>query len=170
MPTTRARSGSTIDNLGGKSYWAQRTCTPEFVVLFLPGEVLPGGHGFGCGVDRVRRQPESPRGLSQATLIALLKAVAYGWNQKNLAESARKISEAGKDLYKRNSTMTGHMHEMGQKLGGKVKSYDEMVRSMERRVFPIARKFPELDHSLPPQLLPEIEQLDGVPFELQAPD
>ena len=107
---------------------------------------------------------------SPTTLIALLKAVAYGWNQKNLAESARKISESGKDLYKRLCTMTGHMQEMGKKLGGAVKSYDEMVRSMERRVFPVARKFPELDHSLPAQLLPEIEQLDKIPFELQAPD
>ncbi len=85
---------------------------------------------------------------SPTTLIALLKAVAYGWNEKNLAESARRISEAGKELYKRLCTMTGYMEEVGKKLGGAVKSYDEMVRSMERRVFPIARKFPELDRSL----------------------
>ena len=159
-----------IDALGGKSYWAQLTCTPEFVVLFLPGEVF-----FRAAMDSDAELIEY--GVSRkvivaspTTLIALLKAVAYGWNQKNLAESARKISEAGKDLYKRLCTMTGHMHEMGKKLGGAVKSYDEMVRSMERRVFPVARKFPELDHSLPAQLLPEIEQLDKIPFELQAPD
>jgi DNA anti-recombination protein RmuC len=66
--------------------------------------------------------------------------------------------------------MTGYMEEVGKKLGGAVKSYDEMVRSMERRVFPIARKFPELDRSLPAQSLPEINQVDKTPFELQAQD
>jgi DNA recombination protein RmuC len=96
--------------------------------------------------------------------------VAYGWNQKNLAESARKISEAGKDLYKRLCTMTGYMHEMGKKLGGAVTAYDEMLRSMERRVFPLARKFPDLDRSLAVAALPELEQLDKTPFELQSPD
>jgi DNA recombination protein RmuC len=107
---------------------------------------------------------------SPTTLIALLKAVAYGWNQKNLAESARKISEAGKDLYKRLCTMTGYMHEMGKKLGGAVTAYDEMLRSMERRVFPLARKFPDLDRSLAVAALPELDQLDKTPFELQSPD
>ena len=66
--------------------------------------------------------------------------------------------------------MTRYMEDVGKKLSGAVKSYDEMVRSMERRVFPEARKFPELDRSLPAQALPEIEQLDKAAFELQAPD
>jgi len=107
---------------------------------------------------------------SPTTLIALLKAVAYGWNQKNLADSARKISEAGRDLYKRLGSMAGHMQEMGKKLGGAVTAYNEMLGSMERRVFPLARKFPELDRSLAVAALPELEQLDKIPFELQAPD
>ena len=159
-----------IDALGGKSYWAQLTCTPEFVVLFLPGEVF-----FRAAMDSDAELIEY--GVSRkvivaspTTLIALLKAVAYGWNQKNLAESARKISEAGKDLYKRLCTMAGHMHEMGKKLGGAVTAYDEMLRSMERRVFPLARKFPDLDRSLAVAALPELDQLDKTPFELQSPD
>jgi DNA recombination protein RmuC len=159
-----------IDSLGGKSYWAQLPCTPEFVVLFLPGEVF-----FRAAMDSDAELIEY--GVSRkvivaspTTLIALLKAVAYGWNQKNLAESARKISEAGKDLYKRLCTMTGYMHEMGKKLGGAVTAYDEMLRSMERRVFPLARKFPDLDRSLAVAALPELDQLDKTPFELQAPD
>ena len=159
-----------IDSLGGKSYWAQLPCTPEFVVLFLPGEVF-----FRAAMDSDAELIEY--GVSRkvivaspTTLIALLKAVAYGWNQKNLAESARKISEAGKDLYKRLCTMTGYMHEMGKKLGGAVTAYDEMLRSMERRVFPLARKFPDLDRSLAVAALPELDQLDKTPFELQSPD
>jgi DNA anti-recombination protein RmuC len=66
--------------------------------------------------------------------------------------------------------MTGYMEELGKKLGGAVQSYDEMVRSMERRVFPLARKFPELDRTLPAQSLPELDPLDKAPFELQSPD
>ena len=159
-----------IDALGSKSYWAQLTCTPEFVVLFLPGEVF-----FRAAMDSDAELIEY--GVSRkvivaspTTLIALLKAVAYGWNQKNLAESARKISEAGRDLYKRLCTMTGYMQEMGKRLGGAVTAYDEMLRSMERRVFPLARKFPDLDRSLAVAALPELDQLDKTPFQLQAPD
>lgn len=159
-----------IDSLSAKNYWAQFQPTPEFVVLFLPGEVF-----FRAALDGDFELIEygiARRVIvtSPTTLIALLKAVAHGWNEKNLAESARRISEAGRDLYKRLCTMTGYMEELGKKLGGAVKSYDEMVRSMERRVFPLARKFPELDRTLPAQSLPELDPLDKAPFELQAPD
>ncbi len=159
-----------IDGLGAKSYWAQLPCTPEFVVLFLPGEVF-----FRAAMDfdaELIDYGVSRKVIvaSPTTLIALLKAVAYGWNQKNLADSARKISEAGRDLYKRLGSMAGHMQEMGKKLGGAVIAYNEMLGSMERRVFPLARKFPELDRSLAVAALPELEQLDKIPFELQAPD
>jgi DNA recombination protein RmuC len=159
-----------IDSLSTKSYWAQFQPTPEFVVLFLPGEVF-----FRAALDGDFELIEygiSRRVIvtSPTTLIALLKAVAHGWNEKNLAESARRISDAGKDLYKRLCTMTGYMDELGKRLGGAVKAYDEMLRSMERRVFPLARRFPELDRSLPAQSLPELDPLDKTPFELQAPD
>jgi DNA recombination protein RmuC len=159
-----------IDNLGGRAYWAQLPCTPEFVVLFLPGEVFfraamdCDGGLIDYGVSR------KVIVASPTTLIALLKAVAYGWNQKNLADSARLISQAGRDLYKRLSTMAGHVQEVGKKLGGAVTAYNEMLGSMERRVFPAARKFPELDRSLAAGALPELEQLDKTPFELQSPD
>ncbi len=159
-----------IDNLAGKAYWAQFQPTPEFVVLFLPGEVF-----FRAALDGDAELIEY--GVSRkvivaspTTLIALLKAVAYGWNQNNLAEKAREISEAGRDLYKRLGSMAGHLQEMGKKLGGAVTAYNEVLGSMERRVFPLARKFPEHDRSLAAAALPELEQLDKTPFELQAPD
>jgi DNA recombination protein RmuC len=159
-----------IDSLAGKMYWARLPCTPEFVVLFLPGEVF-----FRAAMDYDAELIEY--GVSQkvivaspTTLIALLKAVAYGWNQKNLAESARKISEAGRTLYERLCKMTGYLDDLGKRLGGAVKSYNEMLSSLEKRVLPEARKFPELDRSLAAEALPAPEQLEKTPRELAAQD
>jgi DNA recombination protein RmuC len=159
-----------IDNLAGKSYWSHLPCTPEFVVLFLPGEVF-----FRAAMDA---DPELiDYGVAQkviltspTTLIALLKAVAYGWNQKNLAESAKHISEAGKTLYERLCKMTDHFEALGRKLGGAVESYNDMVASVERRVLPVARKFPDLDRSLAAESIPELPQLEKTVRELQAQD
>src|SRR5215472_5958624 len=159
-----------IDSLASKAYWSHLPCTPEFVVLFLPGEVF-----FRAAMDADSELIEycvSQKVIvtSPTTLIALLKAVAYGWNQKNLAESARKISEAGKTLYERLCTMTDHLERMGKRLGGAVESYNDLVASMERRVLPEARKFPDLDRSLAAESLPEPKQLDRTVRELQAQD
>src|SRR5262249_29081041 len=107
---------------------------------------------------------------SPTTLIALLKAVAYGWNQKNIAESARKISEAGRTLYERLGTMTGHLEDLGKKVGRAVGSCHQMLASVERRVLPIARKFPELDRTLAAESLPDLPQLEKTPHELVAQD
>jgi len=159
-----------IDNLAGKSYWAQFQPTPEFVVLFLPGEVffraaLDGdAELIEYGVDR-RVIVASP-----TTLIALLRAVAYGWNQKNLAESALRISEAGKQLYERLCVMTRHFEDIGSRLGAAVESYNKAVGSMQRSVFPIARKFPELDRSLAAGELEDVQQVEKLTRALDAPD
>ena len=159
-----------IDQLSAKTYWAQFQPSPEFVVLFLPGEVF-----FRAAMDVDAELIEY--GVSQkvivaspTTLIALLKAVAYGWNQKNLAERAREISESGKQVYERLCKMAGHIEDVGKKLGGAVKSYNEMLGSLERRVFPAARKLSDLDRSLSSDLLPELEQLEPTPRELEAAD
>lgn len=159
-----------IDSLASRSYWSRLPCTPEFVVMFLPGEVF-----FRAAMDADAELIEY--GVSQkviitspTTLIALLKAVAYGWNQKSLAESARHISEAGKTLYERLCKMTTYLEDMGKKLGGAVKSYNEMISSIEKRVLPEARKFPDLDRSLAAEDLPELRQLEQIPRELQAQD
>ena len=159
-----------IDSLASKAYWSHLPCTPEFVVLFLPGEVF-----FRAAMDADSELIEY--GVSQkvivtspTTLIALLKAVAYGWNQKNLAESARKISAAGRTLYERLCTMTEHLERMGKRLGGAVESYNDLVASMERRVLPEARKFPDMDRTLAAEALPELRQLEHTPRELQAQD
>ena len=159
-----------IDSLASKAYWSHLPCTPEFVVLFLPGEVF-----FRAAMDSDAELIEY--GVSQkvivtspTTLIALLKAVAYGWNQKNLAESAKKISDAGKTLYERLCTMTEHLERLGKTAGRSGESYNDLVASMERRVLPEARKFPDLDRSLAAESLPEPKQLDRTVRELQAQD
>ena len=159
-----------IDNLAGKAYWAQFQPTPEFVVLFLPGEVF-----FRAALDGDAELIEY--GVSQrvivaspTTLIALLKAVAYGWNQKNLAESAQKISEAGKLLYERLCVMTRHFEDVGSRLGAAVDSYNRAVGSMQRSVFPVARKFAELDKSLAAEDLEGVQQVEKSTRQLDAPD
>src|SRR5271166_3707228 len=159
-----------IDNLSSKSYWNQFEPTPEFVVLFLPGEVF-----FRAAMDAdpelieygVKRKVIV---ASPITLISLLRAVAYGWNQKNLAESAREISKAGKTLYQRLSTMAWNFEDIGKRLGGAVDSYNKAVGSMERSVFPIARKLPELDRSLSAADLPDLHQVEKTPRQLESPD
>jgi DNA recombination protein RmuC len=159
-----------IDGLGSKRYWQQFDATPEFVVLFLPGEVF-----FRAAMDA---DPELIEyGVAQkvilaspTTLIALLKAVAYGWNQKNLADSARKISEAGKTLYERLCAMTRHFEDLGNKLDSAMNSYNSAIGSMQKRVFPAARRFAELDKSLEPESLPDLEPLEKSARQLDAPD
>lgn len=159
-----------IDNLAGKAYWAQFQPTPEFVVLFLPGEVF-----FRAALDSNAELIEY--GVSQrvivaspTTLIALLKGVAYGWNQKNLAESALKISENGKVLYERLCVMARHFEDVGRRLGTAMESYNKAVGSMQRSVFPVARRFPELDKALAAEELPDVQQLEISARQLDAPD
>jgi DNA recombination protein RmuC len=158
-----------IDDLAAKAYWAQFQPTPEFVLLFLPGEVF-----FRAAVMTDPELLEYGDGkvvlTSPMTLIAVLKTIAYGWNQKNLAESARRISEAGTQLYYRLCTMTGYVENLGKKLEGAVKSYNEMLSSMEKRVFPAGRRLSELDRSLAAGNLPNTEQVESTPRQLESPD
>jgi len=159
-----------VDGLAAKSYWSQFEPTPDFVVLFLPGEVF-----FRAAMDADPELIEYAVArkvmvTSPITLISLLRAVAYGWNQQNLAESALRISEAGKELYKRLCVMAAHVDGLGKKLDGAVKSYNEMLSSMEKRVFPSGKRMAELDRLLAVANLPEPEQVERIPHRLQSAD
>ena len=130
--------------LGQKNYSQQFQPAPEFVVMFLPGENIFGQalaqdpSLIEKGVDE-KVIPASP-----TTLIALLRAVSYGWNQQKLAESAQEISKLGRDLYGRLRTLAGHMARHGQNLERTLDSYNQFVGSLERNVLPQARRFEEL--------------------------
>jgi DNA recombination protein RmuC len=148
-----------IATLSDKKYWSQFEATPEFVVMFLPGETFfsaaleqdPGLIEHGV-LNKVI--PASP-----TTLIALLKAVAYGWNQEKLARNAHEISLLGKELHERLRLLAGHITSVGANLDRAVDSYNKAVGSLESRVLVSARKFAELGASVAEDI-PEIAPIE----------
>ncbi|MDE6432055.1 MAG: DNA recombination protein RmuC [Opitutales bacterium] len=139
-----------IENLGSKNYWEQFQSSPEFVVLFLPGEKFfsdalkedPNLIEFGVSKRVI---PATP-----TTMIALLKAVAYGWKQDKIADEAKNIAAIGHELYKRMKTFLEHLEKIGKSLSTSVKSYNEACASLETRLIPQAKKFERLEPSLQP--------------------
>jgi DNA recombination protein RmuC len=133
-----------IRALGAKDYWKQFQPAPEFVVMFLPLEPLLSAAFEQDGT--LLEQAASLRVIpaTPMTLLALLKAVAFGWQQQQLARNAEEIQQIGRDLYDRLATMVEHLQDVGRNIKQAGDSYDRFVGSLEQKVLPGARKFKEL--------------------------
>jgi DNA recombination protein RmuC len=152
-----------VSKLKKKEYWNQFEHSPDFVVLFLPGETF-----FSAAQEQVPQLIEM--GWEQrvviatpSTLITLLRTAALGWRQEKLAQNAQEISDLGKQLYERMFTLTDHVRRLGKSLQTSVKTYNEAVGTLETRVLVSARKFRELGATSGGD---EIEQLE--PLEVMA--
>jgi len=136
--------GARVRELSSTQDWSQFEDSPEFVVLFLPGDqfltaALQENHDL---IEESLRQ--NVMLATPTSLVALLKAVAYGWKQTVLADNAAEIRRLGEDLYKRLAVFGEHLGKLGKSLGSSVDSFNKAVGSLEQQVLPAARRFPEL--------------------------
>ncbi|HZQ81657.1 MAG TPA: DNA recombination protein RmuC [Gaiellaceae bacterium] len=156
-----------IGKLGQKRYWRQFESSPEFVVMFVDeglyraaldqdGSLLEAGAESGVVI------------ASPATLIGLLRTIAWGWQQETVAESAREISELGRELYERLGVFAGHFAKVGRGLDSAVAAFNSAVSSFETRLLVTARKFPE--HGVTNDDLPELKQLERRAAAVDAPE
>jgi DNA recombination protein RmuC len=151
-----------MDRLGSKAYWEALAHTPEFVVMFLPGETL-----FSAALQNDLGLIE--HGLSQRvllaspiTLIALLTTVAHSWRQEALTENFREVAALGRELHDRLATFAGHLNDVRKRLDGAVQSYNQAAGSFESRVLVTARRLKDLKVTTAEEL-PPAESIDTVP-------
>ncbi len=152
-----------VDQLAAKAYWQQFEDTPEFVVLFIPGEAFLAPalehdpalleHAYAKGVHLA----------TPTTLVSLLRTVAHGWRQQSLTEDARAVLAAGKELHSRLATLGGHVDKLGRSLGRSVDAFNSAVGSLETQVLPSARRMSQLE-------INGLAPVEALPRRVTAPE
>jgi DNA recombination protein RmuC len=148
-----------VKALADKAYWAGLDSAPDFVVLFLPGEHL---YGAALEVDPSLIEDAMARRVliaTPTTLLAILRAVSYGWQQERVAESAQAVSELGRELHGRLVKLSGLLGTLGSRLNSTVRAYNETIGSYEARVLPGARRFAEHGAVADGRELPQLEHV-----------
>ena len=157
--------GARIRELASKQYWSQFESSPDFVVLFLPGDqFLSAALQIDAGLleDALR---QSVMLATPTSLVALLKTVAHGWRQAALTQNAAEIRRLGEDVYKRLAVFAEHLARLGKSLGSSVDSFNKAVGSLEQQVLPAARRFPDLGL----RVARELDALEPVAALVRAP-
>ncbi len=145
-----------VTELANKAYWSQFKNAPDFVVLFIPGDQF-----LSAALDNDHKLLEDALGqhiilATPTSFVALLRAVAYGWRQEQLAKNAEHIKQVGEELYRRLLTFTSHLEKLGKSLDSSLKHYNKAIGSFDRRLLPSAQKFTEMgiaskDEMQPPE-------------------
>jgi DNA recombination protein RmuC len=154
--------------LGNKSYWTYFQPAPDIVVMFVPGEALLSA---ALQYDAGLLEYSMTRGVmlaSPLTLIALLRAIAYGWQQETIARNAMEISDLGRQLYDRIAKLAEHWENVGKSLAKAVSAYNGAVGTLETRVLVTARRLKDKGVSAGEEL-PDLETIDQTPRPLGAP-
>ena len=155
-----------VGKLSAKGYWRQFDPSPDFVVMFLPDEsYLRAAHEHDPSLQEYAWSSNVIL-ASPSTLMVLLRTVAMTWQQETIAESAREVSDLGRELYKRLSTMGTHFAKLGRTLSGAVDAYNQTVGSLERQVLPQARRFEQ--HGIAGIEAPELQPIERQPRSLTA--
>jgi len=155
-----------MDKLGSKGYWEALATSPEFVVMFLPGETLFSAalqHDLGLIEHGLNQRVLL---ASPITLIAMLTTVAHSWRQEALTENFREVATLGRELYDRLATFAGHLNDVRKRLDGAVQSYNQAAGSFESRVLVTARRMKDLNVTTAEDL-PPAEPIDTVPRVLK---
>lgn len=156
-----------LSKLSTRQYWKQFSESPEFVVLFLPGESILSAALEGDSSLIEFGIKEKVIVATPTTLIALLKAVAYGWQQQKMTQEAKQIVELGQQLYDRMSVFSEHFNKIGRSLDNSVEAYNQAVRSTESRLLPTVRKFKDLSLNQDKSIR-SLDQIESTPRKPQV--